>query len=257
MTRAFLLLLCGGLLAVAGCAGPRTATEARRDLPAGFPNHSATAIQRHLLEGTDSLQAFRAKASLTVNSPDQRGSFSAQISHRRDDSLYMTLSPGLGIEAARILVTPDSFYVYNRIEKQLTYGAVRDAQAVLPAALTVDDLFANLTGTLVPSLNREWNVEADSSYYHLTSGLRSYVVDPTTWRVVRYVKRSPSGEVVEERRFSEFDRFGSLYLPRRIIFRRPADDTNAVLYYRDLTLNPKRLQFDLRVSSSAERRPIP
>lgn len=257
MTRAFLLLLCTSLLAVAGCATSRTANEARPGLPAGFPNHSAPEIQRHLLQGTDSLQAFKGKANLTVNSPDQRGTFSAQINHRRGDSLYMTLSPGLGIEAVRMLVTPDSFYVYNRIEKQLTYGSIRDAEAVLPAALTVDDLFANLTGTLAPSPNREWTVEADTSYYHLTSGLQSYVVDPTTWRVVRYVKRSPSGEIVEERRFSEFDRFGSLYLPRRIIFRRPAEDTNAVLYYRDLTLNPRRLQFDLRVSSSAERRPVP
>ena len=154
----------------------------------------------------------------------------------------------------RVLVTPDSFYVYDRIKKRLTYGSRRSAAAALPAALTVEDIFGNLTGTLLPSPAVEWDVEPDSSYYHLTNARRTYVVDPATWRVVRYEEHNRSGQLVDQRLFSAFDRFGDLYLPRRLVFRRPQEETTAALYYRDITLNPEQLQFDLRVSSSAERR---
>ena len=250
----FALLFLGMLLAAAGCRSTRPPAAPRPGLPAGFPNHSAAEIQRNILQGVDTLNSFRARANLTISSPQQSGSFSAKISHRSDDSLYMAISPGLGIEAMRMLVTPDSFYVYDRIKKRLTYGSRRSAAAALPAALTVEDLFGNLTGTLLPSPAVEWEVEADSSYYHLTNARRTYVVDPATWRVVRYEERNRSGQLVDQRLFSEFDRFGNLYLPRRLVFRRPPEETTAVLYYRDVTLNPEQLQFDLRVSSSAERR---
>lgn len=225
-------------------------------MPANFPNHTAAEIQRHLQAGADTLRAYRARASLRIDSPSQSGSFSSRINHRRGDSLYMTISPGLGIEAMRILVTPDSFFVYNRLESELTYGGLTDAASTLPAALTVSDPFENLTGTLTPPPYVDWNVDADSAYYYLREGGREYVIDPTVWRVVQYQEHDLSGNLVDERSFSEFDRFGGLYLPRRIVFRRPQEETTAALYYRELTLNPGELGFDLRVSSSADRRRV-
>lgn len=242
-----------GLLA-SGCSGPAQ-PELRRDLPAGFPNHSLSQIQEQVANGTDTLRAFRARARISLDTPERSGTFNAEIHYRRSDSLYMSLSPGLGIEAARALVTPDSFFVYDRVNNQLTYGALEDAEDRLPAPLVSGEAFENLLGLLIPEDDPGWTVSADSASYHLqdASGDRHYTVDPAFWRVTHYTEESEDGTLIEERSFSAFDRFGNLFLPQQVELRRPLDDTRASVRYRSLTLNPSSLSFDLRVRDSAER----
>ena len=206
----------------------------------------------------DSLYAFANKARLALRSPQQSGSFDARVVHRRGDSLYMSISPGFGIEAARVLVTPDSFFVYNRIQSELQYGSRAYAEQHLPAALTADDLFANLLGFLVPSPDVDWQIEADDSYYYLRdpAGRETYVVDPALWRVVRYVARNAEGDIVDERVFQEFDHIDGVLVPRSLSFRQPLQESTATLYYRDVDFNPGSLSFDLEVRGSAERVPL-
>lgn len=246
------------LLVVGGCSGPRETAAPDRALPAAFPGHSAEQIQQLLGPPSDSLHAFSGTARLSVQSPQQRGSFSAKLRHRRNDSLYMSISPGLGIEAARLLVTPDSFYVYNRLERSLTYGSRAFAEQHLPAALTAEDLFANLLGYLVPPSSVDLDVSAGERYYYLTDDNQhhTWVVDPAMWRVVRYEERDAAGDLTEVRSFDDFEQMGGVLLPRRLTFRQPQQESTASLYYRDLDFNPPSLSFNLDVSSSAERKKL-
>ncbi|HMB93868.1 MAG TPA: DUF4292 domain-containing protein, partial [Rhodothermales bacterium] len=240
---------------LAGCSGSRELAD-RPDLPDAFPNHTLAQIQQNVdTPAADTLSTLKAKTSLTIRTPEQSASLSADLNQRRSDSLYMSLSPGLGIEAARVLITPDSFYVYDRIKKQLTYGSLAYASSFLPASLTGEDVFLTLLGFNVPDGNIDWEVTADSALYQLRdpSGRYQYTIDPTVWRVVRYEERTPSGDMLETRTFSDFDLIGGLFLPRRINLERPLDDTRIMVYYRDLTLNTTDLAFDLRVNDSAKR----
>lgn len=258
--RLALLTLTFGVLALAwtGCSGPRRAAI-DADLPEAFPNHSAQEIRQFVAAGSDTLTAFKANARMSVDTPQRGGTFSSEIRQERNDSLYLSVSPGLGIEAARMLVTADSFYVYDRINKQLTFGSVDDAQQYIPLVVTLDDAFENLLGIISPDNGTEWTVTADSSLYYLrdTSTNRLYMVDPSIWRVIRYEQRGDEGDLIEERLFSDFDRIDGVYLPRRVIIRRPPDDVSANLYYRDLNLNPKSLTFSLDVSSGTKRVQVP
>ena len=254
------LLVTAGLLAAvawgAGCAGPRGAADVRPELPANFPHHTLEQIQGQLRPpSVDTLKAFRARASVAIRSGDRNVNASADVRHRRGDTLYMTISPGLGIEAARVLVTPDSFFVYDRINKQLTYGSIAYASAFLPVPIEGDEAFLTLLGLAPPDTGVGWILEADSSYYllHSPDDTRLAVIDPTIWRVVRYEQRTPEGDLVEDRRYSEYDRIEGVFLPRRIIVRRPQEQTNAILYYRDLDLDPGGLSFPFRVQDDVER----
>jgi len=247
---------CAGLLILAaGCAGSRPAAL-ERDLPSNFPNHTFEQIRMSVREAfPDTVHSFRAKASIVIRSPEQSGSFSADIHERIDDSLYVSISPGLGIEAARALVTPDSFFFYDRIKNRLLYGSLEDADGILPQPFMSDDLFESLLGLSAPPGDTEFDVEADSSYYHLTdpSGLITYTVDPAFWRLVAMTRHRQNGTLVEVRSYSEFDRFGGIVLPRRVEFLRPGEERRASIYYRSLTLNPEELSFDLEVRDSADR----
>lgn len=250
-----LAALLVGALAVAGCSGPRE-LERPTTLPETFPNHTTEQIQRLLqVPAADTLTGLFARASLALNAPAQSGTFSSQLTHRRGDSLFMTLSPGFGIEAARALITPDSFFIFDRINKRLIYGGSDLVTAFFP--LDTDDLFRNLTGLVVPSGDGPWLRSADGQYYYLTrpdSTVR-YTIDPSIWRVVKYQQRSLDGTLIEDRSFLEFDTIEGVVLPRRVVLRRPQDQTTASLYYRDVDLNPASMTFRLGAGDDIRRVP--
>lgn len=257
MTRLPRILGLLALLVLAGCAGSRRAADRPLDRPAAFPYHTVDQIEAQLLPLPDSLTAFSAKANFAFNTPWRSGRFSGDVMHRRGDSLYVSLSPGMGIEAARALVTPDSFYLYNRIDREVIVGTMDQARAYLPPPFTADDLFRTLLGLPVPDPGIAWQLDADSSFYYFESpdSLRIYTIDPAIWRVIRYEERTASGALVEDRVYLDWDRFDGMYLPRRMVYRRPPDESTATIYYRSVTLNPSALSFSLRLNSNTTRIP--
>ncbi|SHK96876.1 DUF4292 domain-containing protein [Rhodothermus profundi] len=249
-------LLVSAVLFLSGCArGPRL-TE-RPALPDQFPYHSAEQICYQLRLPADTIHAFTGRARLQVRTPAGTDNLSITIVARRNDSLLIRLSPGWGIEAARLLITPDSVLLHDRVHHRL-YAGTRTEQAVrhlpLPAGR---DPFLSLLGILYPS-SGFWHVTADSGYYYLQDPSRQqrYIVDPTRWRVVRYERYTPTGILVEVYRFEAFSRFGSIFLPRRIHFERPDLGMTVRLYYRTLQLNPPNLQFVWNPDARLRRLPF-
>lgn len=254
-------LLAGSALALAllltGCSSGAETTRSR-DLPVAFPNHSVQQMHQRIVVPTDTLLSYAATARLMLDAPQQSGRFTARVRQRRNDSLYMSISPGFGVEAARMLVTADSFFVYDRINQRLAFGSVQAAQQRMPLPITSEAVFENMMGILAPDPSVSWQIEADEAYYYLTdpSGQRTYTIDPSIWRVVRYEERTPGGEVNEVREFADYDAFGGVMLPRRLTLRRPRDEASASLYYEDLALNPESLSFELRVGDNVQRVPL-
>lgn len=253
-------LLAGAFLAlvvlVAGCSGSDATRSAGSS--ADFPNHSARQIHQQIALATDTLSSYTANARLIVDAPEHSGQFSAVVRQRRSDSLYMSLSPGFGVEAARMLVTPDSFFVYDRLNQQLSYGSVEAAQQYVPLPVSGEEVFENMLGILAPNPADAWQVEADADHYYLSnaSGQHRYTIDPDRWRVIRYEQHNSDGELVESREFSEFDTIEGVTIPRRLTLRRPLDGASASLYYQDLRLNPGALSFELGVGSNVQRVPL-
>lgn len=247
-------IIVAAALLLYGCAGTKPPLE--RDLPSNFPNHSAEQVLLNVQTADPAgLYTYRAKASIAIRTPDQSGQFSAEMQNRIGDSLFVSISPGLGIEAARALVTQDSFYFYDRLKNRLVYGSMDEAGTVLPQPFASKNLSANLLGLISPAADVSWRLRADSSYYYLTqpSGMITYTVDPAFWRVIRYTKRLEDGTLVEQRSFSEFDTYDGIVLPRKVEFRRPLEESRASIYYRSISINPDDLSFDLRVRDSTER----
>ena len=258
--RLLWLALVSTVLWMAACT-PKPPPDLQTDLPDAFPNHTVEDIRTRIRLSSDTLTSFRADARLLIESPERSGRFGADIRDRRGDSLYLGISAGgLGIkvEGARALVTPDSFFFYNRLGKELLYGSLDQAGDQLPSVLTGDNVFLNLLGIVAPEPDVRWELETDSAYYYLRNadGLRSYQIDPGFWRVVRYEERTSDGSLVEERVFSRFGEFDGVFLPRSVLLRRPGEASSVSLFYNSITLNPPALSFDLRVSSDAERKPV-
>ena len=243
------------LVVSAGCRSTRPIISDDAASGSDFPNHSVEEIQNRLQQHPVDLNAYSAESALSIRSPIRSGSFAASVQHVKNDSLLISISPGLGIVAVRALVTPDSFYVHDRINRELTVGGIQDMQKMLPLPVSSEMLYASMLGLIEPDPALRWQLSQSGNYYLLKdeSGRISYMVDPVLWRVVRYEERSAAGELVEERTFSEFESFEGMYLPRRLTFRRPGDETSASLFYRKLSVNPSDMKIEFQVSSSVPR----
>ena len=213
-----------------------------------------TQVRGLVMGGSDTLSSFRARASVSVRSPEQSARFGSHIDYRRADSLYLNVRATLGIEAARALVTPDSFFVYDRIKRKLYFGDIKKADSVLPLPISGPGVFEMLLG-IEFAPDGDWTMTADSAFYTFTSRdhRTEVVVDPRIWRVTRYLRTDSFGAVEEERAYSEFSDFDGIVLPRKVVLSRPIQDTFASIYYSRLELNPPSLDLKLSVSDRAEK----
>jgi Domain of unknown function (DUF4292) len=246
MTGRFTLFLA--LLAVAGCSTSRPTFKAP-ELPPGFPHHNRRFIAKAVHAATKPFEAIQTESRMRVETRDERRSVNLDIKYRRSDSLLVNARVIFGIEAVRSLVTPDSFYVYDRLNKKLYRGPVDEAYRLLPIPVSFNELFASIAGAVDVDQRVDWQVTHDSSYYYLTTDdmTRSVTVDPRLWRVVQSEARAPSGDLIERRTFSDFDSFGGYVVPRRIEVDRPADGERFQVYHRSVRVNPEPLSFHFEV----------
>ena len=157
-----------------------------------------------------------------------------------------------------MLLTPDSVFFYDRRRNTLRVGPIAEARRLLPAPVASDDVFANMLGLVAPDPGTDWRLRADSTRYYLTdpSGRRRWTVDPSRWRVVRYVEKTTDGRVIEKRDFSNFRLVEGVVVPHTVVFRRPAENLMAQINYENIRLNPSGLSFELGVPANMPRTPL-
>lgn len=252
----FLLTVLGASVLLTGCSSSAPTADSS-PLPDRFPNHTVAQIQRQIHQSTDTLRAFSAEARVTVRSPEENRSFNAVVRQRRADSLFMRFSL-FGVEGGRLLLTSDSLFFYDSRKGVLRVGPSTAVQEIFPAPADSDRLFENMLGLIAPASPADWTLQADRSLYYLSSssGRERYAVDPTRWRVVRYVKETPDGTVLQKRQFSGFNTVDGIVVPHRLVFQRPADGLSATVTYRTVDLNPSRLPLTLDVPPQVPRKPF-
>ncbi len=255
LKRSFAIIILIGIVAAAsGCRSTIRLADLPDSRPSLFPAHSLGQIRYQMAVVPDTIQSFDSRSEVRYVSPDMKGSFSLHIRQLRADTLAIGVSIHR-IRVARALVTADSFFVYDRIKKDLYFNSTEAALRHLGMPLTLSDVGENLLGTLDVPTGRGWQVRADTSYYYVTNAQRgaSFTIDPRIWRVTRYELRNEDGEVVERREFDSFDQFGNAFLPRKVTITRPLDEQYLSVYHRSLVVNPDELDLSFQTSDNPTR----
>jgi hypothetical protein len=76
---------------------------------------SPDSLSRAMQIADSPIQWFGAKVSVNSDINNQTNSFSANLRIKKDSAIWISISPALGIEVARALITPDSLKFINRI----------------------------------------------------------------------------------------------------------------------------------------------
>ena len=89
---------------------------------------------------------FKSKALITVVNDGRLIDMKANIRMRRDSAIWVSLTVGIGLEAARILLTKDSVLFINRLEKKFFAGSYEFINQMINAKVDFDIIQALLTG---------------------------------------------------------------------------------------------------------------
>lgn len=108
-----------------------------------------------------SARAFRSEwltAKAQVDYTDKRGetnSFDVNMRLRKDSLLWISITPLLGIEAARVLITPDSIVILDRVHKEVAIRKYDYLEEMLHAPVSFAMIQAVIAGNYFPYRTNE------------------------------------------------------------------------------------------------------
>ena len=240
-------LVLVALLTSAGCTpGPLVRNAPDTAVPTGYPDHGVEQILQAVEASVAPVLRIAADGDLELVSGDQEQSASFSLRARLADSLTVVVRGPLGIEGGRGLVTPDSFYAADRINRQYLVGPVAAADRYVPGAGSSERVARAVLGLLVPEADVAWTRTPDDGLYRLIGqlpdggGSREYTVDPALWRVVRVREFDAAGRAVGFQTAEAFDTVDGIVLPRLVTL--AGGGTTVRLEHRRLVVNPPELR---------------
>lgn len=128
-----------GLLSVLLLAGCKKET-----LPA-TASESAETIGRVTVNNLD-FNYLNSKAQITFNDKNDNLTSGISLRMKKDSVIWISVQPGLGIEAARMMLTQDSVFMINRLQKEYAATDYRFLRSKLNVDVTFDVVQSILLG---------------------------------------------------------------------------------------------------------------
>ena len=123
-------------------------------------NHRSTKfLVKKLIEKEFKFNTLSGKAAVTYDS-EKKTSFKTHLRIKKDSAIWMSITPILGIEMARVLITKDSVKIISRVDKEYFIGDFEYINKLFNVDLDYQMLEALLTGN---SLDFEQNDKIRSS----------------------------------------------------------------------------------------------
>ncbi len=160
---AFVLAL---LLSVA-CRTQRAHVNPNRELPV---RSAEKLLERVLASDTAAIRYYSAKANVDLELPGGGKSFKAQVRSVQDSAAWVSIVPALGIEVARVLLTPDSLKMMDKVNDQFFLGdtaAARMKFGLQPSLSLLQQALLGRPIGLVPS--EKYRSDREEGMYVLTS----------------------------------------------------------------------------------------
>jgi hypothetical protein len=132
---------------------------------------------------------FNAKFNLDYKIDKKKTEFKGQIRIKKDSMIWVSFSPALGIEAARMLITVDSVKFINRINKTYFVGDYDYLNEYLETNVDYDVLQALIIGNdLSHYENGKFRAHIDKRQYKLSTASRS--------KLKKYIKSTETDPIV-------------------------------------------------------------
>jgi hypothetical protein len=104
---------------VVACKPRQQVAQVERELQ---PRSAEKLLEQLAAQRTDGIRYYSAKAEVDINGPDGHKGFKATFRSVLDSAAWVSITPALGIEVARVLLTPDTMKVLDKINDHYWVG---------------------------------------------------------------------------------------------------------------------------------------
>lgn len=217
---------------------------------------------------------FSAKFSSEYENRAQKNSFNGQIRIAKDSLIWLSFSPGLGIEVFRIMITQDSVKFINRMNNTYFVGDYEFVNRFLSANIDYDILQSFLIGNDLSFYeNGKFRAALDNMQYKLSTAertkLKKYVrnhqeslriliqniwIDPETFKITQAsVKEINEPNLQLEAIYSSFEKIDQQLFPEEMTFDiSAANKIHVHAYFSKISINTP-LQFPFKIPQSYRR----
>jgi len=248
--------------------------SARKVIKEPIKEYGADYLFEKLKENELKFDWFSAKFNLDLVIDNKKNSLSGQIRLCKDSIIWISFSPALGIEMARLIITNDSVKFINRINKTYFMGDENIVNDFLDSNVDFDVLQSILLGNdLTYYEDGKFRATYDSKEYHLVTGgrqkLKKYVktqadadrifiqnilLSPETFKITQMkIKELKRENKKLDATYSDFNYIGSQLFPHKIFYDLVADKKIQVdLKYSKIVIDKPQV-FPFKISSKYTR----
>ena len=261
----FNLLLLAPLFFIASCS------PARKVMKAPIKEEGADFLFAKLKEKELKFDWFSAKFSAEYSNKGKKNSFNGQIRIRKDSLIWISMTPMLGIEAVRLMISQDSVKMMNRLNNTYFIGDYEYVNRFLNTNIDFDLLQAFLLGNDLQFYeDGKFRASIDRGEYKLSTQerqkLKKFVrsnqenlkifiqniwLDPVNFKITHTdVKEIRRDNIKLESAYTDFEPLGNQLFPRKMSYIIWADNTIKVnVDFSKMTLDIP-MQFPFKIPSS-------
>lgn len=219
-----------------GCKTSQMATK-----PSGLPSITTTQLLDSV-RANSSYQLLSAKLSVNHSTAEKTQSFGVRARLKKDSVIWLSITPGLGIEAVRLVITPDSIKMINRIEQKYFVESFDKTNDLLQMEVSFEVLQSALTGEFVRLYDENlyllkplvdlYTLEAESEKIATSTAPlkleQRTEIDPSIWRVTRSILRNPPRNEQILAEYNNFQQLATMVFPTSMRFRTQGKENIAV-----------------------------
>ncbi|MEI7491530.1 MAG: DUF4292 domain-containing protein [Bacteroidota bacterium] len=148
-------------------------SPARKAIKAPIREEGADYLFKKLKEHELKYTYFMGKFSAEYKNKKKSTSFNGQIRIKNDSAIWLSLTPGLGIEAMRLIITQDSVKMINKLNNTFFIGNYESVNRFLNTNIDFDILQAYLLGNDLKFYeDGKFRVTIDNNNYKLSTAAR-------------------------------------------------------------------------------------
>ena len=259
------LCLCV-LILMAGCRGAR---EAR---PVRIKKMKSSELIERVQQQAYSQEWFSAKASGKYKSPKESHSFKATIRIKKDSIIWVSISPGLGIELFRMMIVKDTISFVDKLNKKYFRGGFDYLSDRLQMKLDFASLQASLLGSSLFALDEKpFYASVEEAHYQLSSlkrkelkkaeagssipeeMLEKLLIHPADFHIREQRLKDYQTKRSLEVHYSEFEQHGGLLFPKKIELLATSEKPVQLSLKLSKIKTTEALRFPFRIPESYER----
>lgn len=256
------LLLLLTILVLAGCKTTRSVYKQP------IKEEGADYLVNKLKENELDFNWLSAKFSLEMLVDKKKTSFKGQIRIKKDSAIWVSFTPALGIEVARLMITNDSVKLINRINDTYFIGDYAFLNDFLQTGIDFDVLQSFIIGNDFQYYEAgEFRASIDNMDYRLSAAARhkikQYVkaheipqvfvqniwLDPELFKITRVnIKEVTNQNRKLEAIYSDFVEVNEQLFPSDMIFEISSSDTKVwvnIEFSRIVLQDPLRFPFNI------------